>query len=903
MQKLFVTVTVGCLLALTANAQKGNNAKAANRKAKAGVHQEIGLPKSIDAGSKGADFPTKKGAVSISDPSLGLNHMVTLQPGKTWVWLGDFFPYVSAIDSVTLPVNYPGAGISNLRYSWNSAVKSDSMQLWWEGNGYGKESALQYFQIWSGGKSTTVPVRKSEKVLREFRWKTRLYAYSRVQVKGTFNAWNANNLSLRWEADPNDKSQGTWVGSTWVGPGSHQYVFVVSYAGKWNLETKEIRDPNNKDSIGNGMGGFNSTFTVSTADLNLHTAYTAPAPVNYWNAEIPTEIFLSTKNMVGLGQGEYNTVLAMWQNQRLQVEMGEYDPMFGVSVIKIQVPKSAWQAHRSYIRVWIGSYEGVSNEVLVPLAACRVIFDMGKFGDRKDPRTMVMYNPMIDRFVDGKTENNRPLNRPDVDPKVDFYGGDVVGITKKIEEGFFAELGVNSIWISPVVKNPEGPYGQWTKTPATKFSGYHGYWPVALRATDSRFCTESELKKLIETAHKYGINIFLDYVAHHIHQEHPLYKQYPSWFTPLYLPDGSKNTERWDDYRLTTWFDDFMPTFNFFKPEVVDALTDSALWWFKNFDVDGFRHDATKHIPDPFWRALTYKIKTQVSIPQNRSYYQIGETYGSPELISSYLGSGMLDAQFDFNMYDAAVNTFKSNGGCRQLAQTLSDSKKWYGAHHTMGNVSGNQDKARIISILDGSMKEGEDSKQAGWDRDVQVKDSQSYERLLSMMAYNFAIPGIPVIYYGDEIGMPGANDPDSRRMMRFDRGAGSAQQNGLVVGLSEREKRQRTLVAQMAQFRRSHLAMTYGDMTVTTPSDDVLIIERKYFGETVYAIFNRSNAVKTVEISFRGSVRPVDLKSDKTYIGNVGGIRTFNDSKLIQDDLGTVWVVVLPGKFEWVYN
>ena len=167
-------------------------------------------------------------------------------------------------------------------------------------------------------------------------------------------------------------------------------------------------------------------------------------------------------------------------------------------------------------------------------------------------------------FVDGNKENNRPLNRPDVDPKVDFYGGDVVGISKKIEEGYFNNLGINTIWISPVVKNPEGPYGQWTKTPKTKFSGYHGYWPVALRATDPRFCTESELKQMIDIAHKHHINVFLDYVAHHVHQEHPLVKQKPDWFTPLYLPDGSKNTERWDDYRLTTWFDDFMPTFNYF---------------------------------------------------------------------------------------------------------------------------------------------------------------------------------------------------------------------------------------------------------------------------------------------------------------------------------------------------
>ncbi len=897
MHKSLLTLVIGGFFAVSLQAQKSKKVKSNEKKPKTETAVAIKSPV----------VQQSKPAVGISDPSLGLNSMVTLQPGKTWVWLGDFYPYVTAIDSVTVPKDYPGAGISNLRFSWNREAMADSMQLWWEGDGYGKESALQYFQIWSGGVSTTVPVRKSEKVLREFRWKTKQYAYASVKVKGTFNAWNANNLSLRWEEDPTDKTQGTWVGSTWVGPGSHQYVFVVSYAGKWNLETKEIRDPNNADSLGNGMGGFNSTFMVSTADLKLNTYYTSPQPGDYWNAEIPTEIVLSTKNMAGLGKGEYNSVLAMWQNQRLPVELGEYDVMTGLSIIKIKVPKSAWQAHRSYVRVWIGSYEGVSNEVLVPLASGRVIYDIAKFGDRKDPRTMVMYNPMIDRFVDGKKENNKPLNRPDVDPKVDFYGGDVVGITKKIEEGFFTELGVNAIWISPVVRNPEGPYGQWTKTPATKFSGYHGYWPVALRATDPRFCTEAELKQLIETAHKYHINIFLDYVAHHIHQEHPLYKQYPSWFTPLYLPDGSKNTERWDDYRLTTWFDDFMPTFNYFKPEVVDALTDSALWWFKNFDVDGFRHDATKHIPDPYWRALTYKIKTQVSIPQHRPYYQIGETYGSPELISSYLGSGMLDAQFDFNMYDAAVNTFKGNGGCKQLAQTLNDSKKWYGAHHTMGNVSGNQDKARIISILDGSMKEGEDSKQAGWDRNIQVRDTQAYDRLLGMMAYNFAIPGIPVIYYGDEIGMPGANDPDSRRMMRFDRGLGShADPNNkldTVVGLSEREKQQRTIVAQMAQFRKSHMSMTYGDMKVTAPSDDVLIIQRKYFGEIVYAVFNRSNTTKTIELSFSEGTYPIEMKTGKTFTGIVGGIRTFNDSKLIQDDMGTVWVVIPPGKFEWVYN
>jgi glycosidase len=409
----------------------------------------------------------------------------------------------------------------------------------------------------------------------------------------------------------------------------------------------------------------------------------------------------------------------------------------------------------------------------------------------------------------------------------------------------------------------------------------------------------------------------LDYVAHHVHQEHPLVKQKPNWFTPLYLPDGSKNTERWDDYRLTTWFDDFMPTFNYFKPEVVDAMTDTALWWFKNFDIDGFRHDATKHIPDPFWRSLTFKLKTQVALPNHRPYYQIGETYGSPELISSYLGTGTLDAQFDFNMYDAAVMAFKGHGSCKNLAQTLDDSKKWYGAHHTMGNVSGNQDKPRIISLLDGSIKDGEDTKQAGWDRDIQVKNPETaHLSVMNMMAFNMSIPGIPVIYYGDEIGMPGANDPDCRRMMRFDRGIQSnsdvsaAKTHGIPIpavnafpGLSEQERVLRTWISQLINFRNTHLALTYGDMEVSALGDDLIIIKRKYFGEIVYAVFNRSTESKTIELSFSDVANFAKTKNGKSYLGIVGAVHTFNDSPLITDDVNTYSVVIPAGGFEYIHN
>ena len=69
------------------------------------------------------------------------------------------------------------------------------------------------------------------------------------------------------------------------------------------------------------------------------------------------------------------------------------------------------------------------------------------------------------------------------------------------------------------------------------------------------------------------------------------------------------NTEKWDEHRLTTWFDTFMPTLDLERDEVSEVMSDSAAWWAHHSGIDGFRHDATKHIPESFWRKLTQKLK------------------------------------------------------------------------------------------------------------------------------------------------------------------------------------------------------------------------------------------------------------------------------------------------------
>ena len=119
----------------------------------------------------------------------------------------------------------------------------------------------------------------------------------------------------------------------------------------------------------------------------------------------------------------------------------------------------------------------------------------------------------------------------------------------------------------------------------------------------------------MDAVHENEQNILIDYVANHVHQEHPIYIAHPDWVTNLYLEDSTLNTQLWDEQRLTTWFDTFMPTLDLEKPEVYKVMTDSAAWWIEHTDIDGFRHDATKHIPEVFWRTLTRRFENTGALP------------------------------------------------------------------------------------------------------------------------------------------------------------------------------------------------------------------------------------------------------------------------------------------------
>ncbi|MDP5102187.1 MAG: alpha-amylase family glycosyl hydrolase, partial [Nonlabens sp.] len=603
--------------------------------------------------------------------------------------------------------------------------------------------AVSFLTYWTAGIRNDVPVFKSSS-----KKMTLVYpndaAGKKIQLKGEFTNWAPVDL-----ANVDGKLQ---LEST-VPQGTFQYLYLIDGVEE-KLTEKDL------NLVSNGQGGFNRLLDNGRTALPAQLAY----------GEILENGFTFKTT------GQLDNVVVLYENQLLE-------PVIIDGALQVNLPERDFKDRKTktqLVRVYASDASGRTNDLLVPVQNRQVVKDPSKL-TRQDFHTQVLYFMMVDRFLDGDKNNTKPVDDPEIDPKANYMGGDLAGVLAKIKDGYFTDMGINTIWLSPITQNPETAYGLWPE-PRTKFSGYHGYWPISNTQVDHRFGDQQLMEQLIEEAHKRDINVILDYVANHVHEEHPVYKEHPDWATNLYLPDGSLNTERWDDHRLTTWFDTFMPTLDFSKPEVVEKMTDSALYWVTKYKLDGFRHDATKHVPEAYWRTLTQKIRNNTSRP----IYQIGETYGSYDLIRSYVSTGMLDAQFDFNMYDSAVSAFaKADNDYSNLAEILGKGLEYYGYHHVMGNISGNQDRPRFITYASGDVSFAEDAKKAGWTREIGMSDTTAYDRLGMLQAFNMSIPGVPVIYYGDEYGSIGAGDPDNRKMMRFN-------------DLNEREKSLRKRVQEL---------------------------------------------------------------------------------------------------------
>jgi glycosidase len=734
---------------------------------------------------------------------LILDHVlpINLQPQETRIITNDILIDEQRLDSLSA------------KPYLNAKLSADKKTITLTENGT-KLPPLFYLKLYTGNFEYSIVLKRSQKIIHEFKYTALGAAPKKVQLAGDFNGWTPNNTALTFDGN-------VFSCKLTLSPGKYAYQLVVD--DKWML------DPINPNKVDNNMGGVNSLISVGNI-----TSEKSPKLFTKWG----------NGNLIRIeANNKPEKFFVLWDNYDLTKQFTNFDS----GILEIRIPDAAASSSKSCIRVYSYNKEGASNDIMIPLKNGNVVKQTADL-KRSDKAAMIIYFMMVDRFKDGNPKNNFPIKDTAVLSKANYMGGDIAGIDENIQNNYFTKLGVNTIWMSPIVQNPYEAYAEYP-APHRKYSGYHGYWPISSTKVDFRFGDEKLLKSTIAHAHHKNMNILLDYVSNHIHEKHPVYIKHKNWTTPIDLPDGRKNIRLWDEERLTTWFDTFLPDLDYTNPEVIQAMSDSAMYWLEKYGIDGFRHDATKHVSEDFWRALTMKIKLYAQKNNVPVPYQIGETFGSRELIGSYVSSGQQNAQFDFNLYFDARSVFvNDHESFTKLSESLNESFNYYGWHSLMGNISGNHDIARFISYAGEDLKFSDDDKELGWKRNIIVKNKVGYKKLAQLMAYIATIPGVPVIYYGDEIGMPGAGDPDNRRMMKFG-------------NLPADEANQLEITKQLFNLRKNNMALIYGDYDLLKVGDKIMAYARYYFDSAALVFFNKDNKSVKFKVNLPKAYSSASLK------------------------------------------
>lgn len=378
-----------------------------------------------------------------------------------------------------------------------------------------------------------------------------------------------------------------------------------------------------------------------------------------------------------------------------------------------------------------------------------------------------VYFLLTDRFNNGNPDNDINFDRTEETGVLrGFEGGDIQGITQKIKEGYFTDLGINAIWFTPIVEQIHGATDEGTG----KTYGYHGYWAKDWTAIDPNFGTKKDLEELVKTAHSKGIRILLDVVLNHTG---PVTEKDPVWpddwvrtgpkceFTtyenttactlvenlPDILTESDEAVElpdallaKWkQEGRLSKELDELQLFFERTgyprapRYYIIKWLTD----YINDLGVDGFRVDTVKHVNENAWSDLyteaTYafemwKKKHQDQVLDENPFYMVGEVY-------NYGISGGRD--FDFG--DKKVDFF--DYGFKSLInfELKNDADKSYEAIFSKYN------KLLQTKLKDKSVLNYLTSHDDGAPYDKERKKPYRAANVLLLT------PGASQVYYGDE--------------------------------------------------------------------------------------------------------------------------------------------------------
>jgi glycosidase len=459
----------------------------------------------------------------------------------------------------------------------------------------------------------------------------------------------------------------------------------------------------------------------------------------------------------------------------------------------------------------------------------------------------VVYLIMPDRFANGDPSNDEPTDAQGSHDRLKprtYHGGDLRGIREHLD--YLKDLGVTTLWLTPIVKNG-----------ATE--DYHGYGAVDLYAVEPHLGSLREYQELVAAGHQQHMKILFDIVPNHVGPKHPWVAQppLPDWFhgtaqrhlnvsAPVNGTFYGEGENQGHDLfeaivdphapprlrrNLTDgWFAGVLPDMNTENPMVAQYLLQNAVWWAESSGLDGFRVDTFPYVSRQFWARLHAGLR--------RIYPQlttIGEVFHPDASVTSFFAGGQkrydgidtgVNTLFDYPMYFVLHDVLLNGAPVGRIADVLRHDAL-YPRPDELVTFLGNHDVPRFASA-----------------------EGSSAAKLKLAFGLTLTLRGIPQLYYGDEIGMPGGGDPDNRR--DFPGGWREDAKSAFTEAGRTREQQEVfTWVQTLLRLRREHPALGSGHLWHLFSDEATYIFARESEDERVLVVFNNSK-VRGVDVTLR---------------------------------------------------
>lgn len=625
-----------------------------------------------------------------------------------------------------------------------------------------------------------------------------------------------------------------------VSPGTYEYTFIVNHNGT----TKEVTDPKNTVNGKSQVVYREPTVTVE-AEVN-------PGSISY-NENAVLKLKASSSEPVDYNEA-YIDLTELGGPAKVKVDTQLLEQSIAV---KDTVTAGSKRIPVTLIDQYGNKHKGEAAVTVKPrTAGGKLDFDWDEAR---------IYFVLTDRFMDGDTSNNENVDK---DHPEAYHGGDFRGLIDKLD--YIEDLGVNTLWITPIVDNIDFNQGAGF---GGKQYAYHGYWAKDFTKIDEHLGDLGTFKELIDKAHDRGIKIMVDVVVNHTgyglkpgDNAPGITQQDKDRFKDMLRTDGlSADTDPVKGELAG------LPDFITEDPAVREQIIDWQAGWLERAKtdrgdtIDYFRVDTVKHVDDTTWKAFKNAL-THI----DPSFKMIGEYFGATvDSNGGTLQSGQMDSLLDFGFKGKAQEFV--NGSVESVEAYLADREAKLDNTRMMGQFLSSHDEDGFLSHFVAGDK----------------------AKLMAAAALQITSKGQPVIYYGEELGRSGKNAGD------MSKGEFSENRGDMPWDQMEAEKQLLTHYQKLLNIRAAH-SKVYSKGTRTSlaasNADGYLAFDKEYKGEHIVTAIHVKNESKEVKlpVPFKAGSKVKDLYSGSIYNVNAG--QTVTVVLPSMSDGGTVILAAVPG-------